>query len=229
MSYSYDHLRAVRRVLEQPDIPDAYVDPNGTRFSFAIVTRDSCEDLILALEAQDDEGLWAVREWISEAVFYPGFVVSVCASDGVPAGFLSFDTRVFVNEGFFEAGTSSISVTLEPMSVFVAPALRGEGFGDSFVHVLAHQVPAILGMLAEASVGDLRELRLKSIDFVIKAECVSDEGSRFVRKALAACETALSSREPVGAWCAPGEIDDQIDDEEWTAPEEEPEAAFHFR
>lgn len=230
MGYEFDYLREVRKTLEQPFLPERVSGLDGAEYLLSVISGDMpYGDIVADFEAQDPDSEWAVREWIAEAIFYPGFViVARAAGDSRPAGFLTFDTRVFVNDAETGGHVSWVSTTLEPKTVYVSPAFRGMGFGGAFVRVLAQQIPWLLERLAEASHGDLENLRPQRITFAMEAECVSEEGLRFIEKAFAACDAELTAAGRVGRWLAPSRLEDAIDrggfDEE-----DEPEISFHFR
>lgn len=221
MTYDHDYLVRIRDLLEQPAIPASIRGKNGSDFHLSLVTRDDpYEDLASDFEEQDPDCRWGIREWISEAAMYPGFVVSVRSpDDDRAAGFVAFDTRVFIF-GATAAGVSHhISIKLEPKSVYVAPSRRSQGFGDALAELLARQVPALLGRLASASEAGLKDMRPK-ISFSIEAECVSEEGARFVKKVVEACRQELAGFGPVGRWAASDGLDDYVDYGDWGEEEE---------
>ncbi|WP_327210814.1 hypothetical protein [Rhizobium leguminosarum] len=230
MGYEFDYLREVRRTLEQPFLPERVSGLGGAEYLLSVISGDMpYDDIVADFEAQDPDSEWAVREWIAEAIFYPGFVIVARApGDQRPAGFLTFDTRVFVNDAGTGGHLSWVSTTLEPKTVYVSPAFRGMGFGDAFVQVLARQIPWLLERLSEASHGSVKNLRPEQITFAMEAECVSEEGLRFIEKAFAACDAELTAAGRVGRWIAPSGLEDAIDrggfDEK-----DEPETSIHFR
>jgi GNAT superfamily N-acetyltransferase len=230
MGYEFDYLREVRRTLEQPFIPERILCKNGSEFLFSVISGDMhYDDLVEQFEAQDPDSEWAIREWIAESLFHPGFVIVARAPGDVrPAGFLTFDTRVFVNDAETDGHVARVSTTLEPRTVYVSPDFRGRGFGDAFVQVLALQIPCLLECLAEASRGDLQNLLPEQITFSMQALCVSAKGFLFVQKAFAACDAELAAAGPVGRWVSPSRLEDSIHrggfDEE-----DEPALASHSR
>lgn len=238
MAYDALHLQAVRQRLEQPVIPDRVVLEDGSEFLLTVVGRDEHEELAEELLAQEPDCQWGLKEWIAEAAFYPGFLVAIRGDgDDRSAGYLAFDTRASIWDHRLSGGLkSSVSITLEPITVYVAPSYRGQGFGDAFAQVMAHQVPALLERLAVCSRGDLADLGRAEVDFTLKAECVSAEGARFVRKVLAACEDELPKVSAVGAWRLSGGLHEVVDWDDWGPEEEEravveevAEPLFHFR
>lgn len=225
MTYDHDYLIRIRNMLEQPAVPESIRGKNGSDFLLSLVTRDDpFEDLAIEFEEQDPDCRWGIREWIAEAALYPGFVVAVRSSDDDrAAGFVAFDTRVFIFATDAAGISHHISIKLEPKSVYVAPGRRGHGFGDALAELLARQVPAVLGGLASASEAGLKDMRPK-ISFSIEAECVSEEGARFVKKVVEACRQELAGFGPVGRWAAPDSLDDYVDYGDWDE-EDELEAA----
>lgn len=226
MTYDHDYLIRIRNMLEQPAIPESIRGKDGNDFLLTLITRDDpYEDLATEFEEQDPDCRWGIREWIAEAAIYPGFVVSVRSSGDDPAaGFVAFDTRVFIFGSDTVDSSHHISIKLEPKSVYVAPGCRGQGFGDALAELLARQVPAVLGRLASASEAGLKDMRPR-ISFSIEAECVSEEGARFVKKVVEASRQELAGFGPVGRWAAPDGLDDYVDFGDW-GEEDELEAAF---
>lgn len=219
--YDPQWLLKFRNMLEQPAIPASIRGKDGNDFLLTLITRDDPhEALANEFEEQDPDCRWGIREWIAEAAMYPGFVVSVRSpDDDRAAGFVAFDTRVFIF-GAAAAGVSHhISIKLEPKSVYVAPGCRGQGFGDALAELLARQVPAVLGRLVSASEAGLKDMQPK-ISFSIEAECVSEEGARFVKKVVEACRQELAGFGPVGRWAAPDSLDDYVDYGDWDEEEE---------
>lgn len=210
MTYDHDHLLKVRRFLEQPYLPDRIVSRAGTELEFFVISGDMpYESIVEEFEAQDPDSDWGLREWIAEGAFYPGFVlVARLPGDRRPAGFLTFDTRVYVHD--FGGNGSSISVCIVPETVYVSPDFRRSGVGSAFAEVLSEQVPWILDRLRDASTDTLRNLRPGRINFAMEAECVSEEGYRFVRKAFSGCATALAAGESIEDWPRPSSFTDNI-------------------
>lgn len=220
--YIYDPqwLLKFRNMLEEPTIPESIRGKDGNDFLLSLVTRDDpFEDLATEFEEQDPDCRWGIREWIAEAALYPGFVVSVMSSDDRAAGFVAFDTRVFIFGTDTVDSSHHISIKLEPKSVYVAPGCRGQGFGDALAELLARQVPAVLGRLVSASEAGLKDMQPK-ISFSIEAECVSEEGARFVKKVVEAGRQELAGFGPVGRWAAPDSLDDYVDYGDWDEEEE---------
>lgn len=214
MSYDYDHIRECRAQLEAPELPRrVFTGPRGTRFSMEIVSETGIADILSdEILEQDPASEWGVKEWVAEAVMYPGFVIA-CRNvdDGRAVGFLSFDTLVCIHGHLVTGEAAAISVKLEPMTVYVTEADRGSGAGDAFIEVLALQVPAILRRLESMSGDQLRDLAVSEVSVAMEAECVSEDGSRFIRRAFDACQRELASAPLAGAWPLCRMIDDRVD------------------
>lgn len=131
--------------------------------------------------------------------------------DGRAVAFLCFNTLVFIHEPSGSAQKASISVKIEPKTVYVCQSERGRGHGVAFVGVVALQIPAVLGRLEAMSRGLLRDLQVGSISVGIEAECVSEEGSRFVHRAFEACERELKAFAGTGRWPVSRKLGDHID------------------
>lgn len=214
MAYDFEYIRECRRVLEQPKTPDrAYTSTSGARLGMEIVsTFEECERLTAELEAQDPSSAWGFREWIAEGLLYPGFVMACRdAEDGRAVGFICFDTLVFIHDGIGPGGASVVSVKIEPKTVYVSETDRGHGAGAAFVEVIALQISAVLARLDAMSRDRLKDLAVRRISVGIEAECVSEEGSRFMKKAFAACERELASVSMIGPWPLDRKLADYID------------------
>jgi GNAT superfamily N-acetyltransferase len=163
---------------------------------------------------------WAIEEWASYAMLYPGFVVSINQEgEGRSSGFLAFDTRVYI---FGDQQSLNISVTVEPQVVYVSPDARGKGFGTAFAALLSGEIQHTLGLIETAMQTSLKGVPAIEVSLALEAECVSEEGARFVRNALDSCHEALRefrSRRPGDSrWCA--DIDDRVDYSDWAEDEE---------
>lgn len=193
MTYDPTYLRDLGRTLERPYIPDELsITPGNRRFLFSVVTSAQSDDLIAQLKARMAEEKWGLQNWVDEAVLYPGFVVSISrAGDADPSGFLAFDTRVYIHP-WGGTGEVRVSVTLEPKTVYVSPDVRGQGFGDAFAALLAGELRHTLSSVSEACRTSLSKVRVGNVDVSMEAECVSEQGARFVRNALAACQKVVS-------------------------------------
>jgi GNAT superfamily N-acetyltransferase len=215
-------LHAIAKSLEAPDIPSRLALPDGRAFTFSIVRSDGQEELYSELAPRLGDEEWGVYEWISDSVFYPGFVVSIeREGEDRSSGFLAFDTRVFIF-GTGHHDSLKISVTVEPQVVYVSPDARGQGFGRAFIDLLSGQMQHTLGLIETAMQTSLNGSCVKDISVALEAECVSDEGARFLRNALHACQVGLkdfrSHRPDDIRWCA--EIDDAVDYSDWANEEE---------
>jgi hypothetical protein len=214
MRYDHEYIRNIRQELEKPELEGSIIASDHGCLSLAIVSdQQDAERLVAELESQDPDSGWGFREWIEEAMLYPGFVVSCReAADSRAVGFMSFDTLVFIHGLEGGAGSkASISVKLEPKTVYVTEAARGRGPGQAFIDVLADQVPAVLQRLAVMSGGSLRDLPVREVTVGMESECVSDEGARFIRKAYEACSRRLEGIDRAGPWKVSSQLLDHID------------------
>ncbi|NTF18171.1 hypothetical protein G6L37_07110 [Agrobacterium rubi] len=211
MHLDHSDIMDIRRKLEQPSVPDRlFSAKDGSRVFMELVTDAVVADKLIAdLADQNTNSEWGYREWIEQALLYPGFAVSCRSDDGRAVGFLSFDTLVFIHDLGRQA--LSISVKLQPESVYVTEGDRGRGVGGLFTDVVAHQLHEVLARLAALSTGGLNGVSVREVSVGIEAECVSEEGTRFARTVFAACEKALASHDKVGDWPLSETLNDFID------------------
>ena len=218
MSYSHEYVRKIQRQLELPEIPERITLARRGDFLFTIINEDNSEALIATLERRDPQSDWGFREWIEEAMLYPGFAVSVRREgDAEDSGFLVFDTRVFIHGWQNAPDTSRVSICLEPKAVYVAPDARGHGFGSAFVELLAGQLQHTLAAVAATSSDQFRHLGMNEIRLAIEGDCVSEEGFRFMGHALDRCKTAHADFAETykGRWPVAVGVEDCIDYDEW--------------
>jgi hypothetical protein len=113
-------------------------------------------------------------------------------------------------------------VTLEPQVVYVSPDARTQGLGSAFTALLSGQIQHTLRLIEIAMQTSLKGSPSIDVSLSLEAECVSEEGARFVRKALRDCKDALrtfrSCRPGDNRWCA--DIDDRVDYSDWAEDEE---------
>ena len=211
MSYDYDHIRKCRAHLEQPELPRrVFTGPGGTSFSMEIVSETGIAEILSdEIHQQDPASEWGIREWVAEAIMYPGFVIA-CRNveDGRALGFLSFDTLVYIHNHHGAGQAAAVSIKLEPKTVYVTDADRGCGAGHAFIEVLALQIPAVLQRLEAMSGDQLGDLSVREVSVAMEAECVSEQGCRFIGRAFGACQRELSS----AAWAAPWPLCRTIED-----------------
>ncbi|TLX16826.1 hypothetical protein [Rhizobium sp. MHM7A] len=222
MSTDPQFLHAIARTLESPDVPARLELADGRAFNFSVVRSDGQEELRSQLLPRLNGEKWGVYEWISDAMLYPGFVVSIeREGEDRSSGFLAFDTRVFI----FNVGQQEslrISVTVEPKVVYVSPDARGQGFSSAFVALLCGQMQHTLGLIETAMQTSLKGSRVKDITLALEAECVSEEGARFVRNAFRACQVGLQdfrSQRPADR-CWGADITDAVDYSDWADEDE---------
>ncbi len=220
MSIDPQSLHSISKSLEYPDIPARLQLVDGRVFSFSIVRSEEQEELMSQLSPRREGESWAIEEWASWAMLYPGFVVSIRREgEERSSGFLAFDTRVYTFER--EKGLT-ISVTIEPQVVYISPDARGQGFGRAFVSLLASEIKHTLTLIEDAMQNRLKGARVEDVSLALVAECVSEEGARFVRRALVECRSALSefrsARPGDKRWCE--DVEDRVDYSDWSEDEE---------
>ena len=221
MSNDPHFLHAVAKSLERPDIPASLTMPCGRRYQLSVVRNEGQDELVSQLLPRRADENWGVAEWISYAMLYPGFVVSIRRDgDNQPSGFLAFDTRVFIFHGGQHEGLK-ISITVEPQVVYVSPDARAQGLGNAFVALLSGQLKQTLALVEDAVRTSLKASPVSNVAVTLEAECVSEGGARFVRNAFAACQTVLdqfsSYRQADTRWCSA--IEDAIDYSDWADDE----------
>lgn len=220
MSIDPQSLNRIAKSLEFPEVPARLQSTDGSAFNFSVIRSEGQDELMTQLLPRLDGENWAIEEWTSYAMLYPGFVVSI-SRDGEDrsSGFMAFDTRVYI---FERQRGLTISVTVEPQVVYVSPDARGLGFGRAFASLLASEIKHTLGLIEDAMQTSLKETRVEDVSLALVAECVSEEGARFVRRALIECRSALSdfraSRPGDKRWCE--DVEDRVDYSDWSEEEE---------
>lgn len=220
MSTDPHFLHAVAKSLEYPDVPARLELTDGRAFHFSVVRSEGLDELLSQLLPRLDGEDWGICEWAAHAMLYPGFAISVRREDeDGSSGFLVFDTRVHI---FGDQRSLTISVTVEPQVVYVSPDARGQGFGTAFVALLSAQIQHTLGLIETAMQTSLKGSPAIGVSLALEAECVSEEGVRFVRRAMRACQDGLqdflSCRPGDSRWCAA--ITDAIDYSDWADDDE---------
>jgi GNAT superfamily N-acetyltransferase len=220
MSTDPHFLHNIAKSLEHPAVPPRLQLLDGRAFNFTVVRPEGQDELMSQLLPRLEGENWGIAEWASYAMLYPGFVVSI-QRDGEDrsSGFLAFDTRVCI---FGDQRSLKVSVTVEPQVVYVSPDSRGHGLGTAFVALLSSEIQHTLGLIERAMRTSLKEVPAIEVSLALEAECVSEEGARFVRMALIGCQEALGefrcSRPGDNRWCA--DIDDRVDYADWADDEQ---------
>lgn len=215
MSIDPQSLHRIAKSLEYPEVPARLQLADGRAFNFSVIRPEGQDELMTQLLPRLDGENWAIEEWVSYAMLYPGFVVSISQEgEERSSGFLAFDTRVYI----FERQTGlTISVTVEPQVVYVSPDARGRGFGRAFASLLSGEIKHTLGLIEEAMQTSLKEALVEDVSLALVAECVSEEGARFVRRTLNECRSALiefrSSHPGDKRWCE--DVEDRVDYSDW--------------